>query len=353
MKRGHYIGLDIAMEVSVACVVDQDGGVVQHLRFKTQEETLRGFLEGVPRPRHFVVEATTQADWAFRIAREVCDKAVICKLFKRRELSGERKGDDEDAYNLAQKLRKNDVIEVWVDADKRRKDLMQYALTYQALVKETTREKNRIRAVFRGEGLRGAQAAYEPSTREEALLRLPLDGERQRAKTYGVALDCMMDLRKKAWAAFYKEVKKYTLFKRLLETPAFGNVSAAMATAIIWDPERFKDKRHFWSYCGFSLRVEESGEFYIEKKTGRIRRKEKRFTLGLTREHNRAMKVLFKRAALALLRKQWREEFQRLRSNGVSKENATLTLARKVAAISLHLAKYGGNYDETKVFMKH
>lgn len=352
MKRSNYIGLDLAMEVTVGCVVNELGEVQQHSRFVTEEKAVRGFLESVPRPRYVVVEESTQADWVLGIGKEVCDGAIACKLFKKGVLSGEKKSDDEDAYNLAQKLRTNDVVEVWHDADKRRKNLMQYALTYSTLVKECTREKNRIGAVFRGEGIQGGKDAYILASREEAVAKLPLEGEKYRVRAYGAALDCMIELRKKAWSEFYKEVKKYTLFKRLKKTPAFGNVSAALTTAIVWDPSRFKNKRHFWSYCGFSLRTEDSGQYFVDKKTGRIVRKKKRLILGLTREHNRMIKSVFKRAALTLARKQWKDEFQRLKSNGVSKENAILTCARKVSAIALHLAKHGGDYDETKVFVK-
>ena len=351
MKRSHYIGVDLAMEVSTACAVDQEGRTLQQARFVTEKETVRGFLESVPRPRHFVVEECTQADWILQIARKVCDSAIACKPFKNGSLSGEHKGDEEDAYNLAQRLRNNDVIEVWHDAGRRRKDLIQYALTYQALVKECTREKNRIKAVFRSEGIKCGQEVYVLSTRAKALAKLPLGGQRHRVRIYGSVLDEVTALRKRAWSALYKEVKRYTLFRRFLKTPAFGKVSAAMMTAIVWDPSRFPNKRQFWSYCGFSLRTFDTGEYGVDRKSGHITRKRKKFTLGLTREHHRIAKCIFKRAALALRRKQWRDEFQRLRSQGVSIENATLTLARKVAAIALHLAKHGGDYDEAKVFV--
>lgn len=354
MKQEYYIGLDLAMEVSVACVVDKEGRTIQQCRFVTEEATLRGFLESVPRPRHFVVEESSQAEWVLGIAKEVCNSAKICKGFKQGSLSGERKGDDNDAYNLAQKLRTNDIVEVWHDGGERRKDLIQYALTYEALVKECTREKNRICAIFRSEGIRGvAKDAYDPSTRETAIAKLPLEGQRQRARAYGALLDQATTLRKKAWSGFYKEVKKYALFKRLLQTPAFGKVSAALVATIVWEPDRFKNTRRFWSYCGFSLRTEDTGEYYYDKKSGKIERKGKKFVLGLTREHHRTLKCIFKRAALTLRRKAWHDEFQRLRSQGVSTENATLTLARKVAALALHFAKHGGTYDETKVFVAH
>jgi transposase len=351
MKSAYYIGCDLAAEVSVACVVNKEGAMFSSTRFLTTEQAIRNFLNSVPRPRYFAVEETSQADWVLRIAREECDNAISCRTFKKGELSGENKNDDADAYNLAQKLRLNDLVEVWHDSGLRRRDIMQYALTYMAMVKETTREKNRIRAVFRAVGIRDAKAAYEPSSREEMLKKLKLEGERHRVRLYGEALDKVTTLRRIAWRELYREIIKYSLFKRLSNVPAFGRVSAALATAIIWDPVRFKNKRHFWSYCGFSLRTKDSGEYYQDKKTGKILRKKKSFVLGLTREYNREMKVIFKRAATTLRRKQWKEEFQRLRGSGISLDNATLTLARKVSAIALHMAKYGGKYEEDKVFM--
>lgn len=351
MNGKYFIGFDLAMEVSVACVLNNEGNVVQRSRLATDEGTIRSFLAGVPRPCHFVVEESTQADWVWRIASQVCDTAIRCKPFKQGLLSGEEKDDDKDAYNLARKLRLSETVEVWQDADLRRKDLMQYNLTHQALVKESTRAKNRISAIFRAEGIKGAKDAYVAATREAAIAKLSLEGQRQRVRIYGEMLDKTTELRKKIWSAFYKEVKKHVLYKRLLEVPAFGKVSAAQATAIIWQPSRFKDKAHFWGYSGLALRTDTSSQYKVDKKTGKIVEKHRKFVLGLTKEHHRPLKCIIKRATQTLRRRAWSHEFQRLRSQGVSEQNATVTLARKLAALVLHFAKHGGTYDETKVFV--
>ena len=70
-------------------------------------------------------------------------------------------------------------------------------------------------------------------------------------------------------------------------------------------------------------------------------------TRGLNRNHNRVVKDVFKSAATAASTRsgalqQW---YQDLLTHGMREELARVTLARKLAAITLRLWKRGARYD--------
>ena len=74
-------------------------------------------------------------------------------------------------------------------------------------------------------------------------------------------------------------------------------------------------------------------------------------TRGLNRNHNRVVKGVFKGAATAASVRAGalREWHQGLLSRGMREELARVTLARKLATITLRLWKRGERYDPTQL----
>ena len=70
-------------------------------------------------------------------------------------------------------------------------------------------------------------------------------------------------------------------------------------------------------------------------------------TRGLNRNHNRAVKDVFKAAATAAATRggALQEWYRGLLARGMREELARVTLARKLAAITLHVWKAGVAYD--------
>jgi transposase len=84
---------------------------------------------------------------------------------------------------------------------------------------------------------------------------------------------------------------------------------------------------------------------------GQVRRRKRApETRGLTRSHNRTLKYVFKGAALTASRcepfKTWYAE---LLARGLRPELARVTVARKIAAITLAVWKAGESFDDGKV----
>jgi len=68
------------------------------------------------------------------------------------------------------------------------------------------------------------------------------------------------------------------------------------------------------------------------------------------KQYNRTLKNVFKHAAFTASRHQLKEKYKRIRNNTKNDANAQLTLARKLATVSLHIAKTGELYDVKRVF---
>src|SRR5713226_2288508 len=111
-------------------------------------------------------------------------------------------------------------------------------------------------------------------------------------------------------------------------------------------PFRFRGKRQFWSYCGLALETRSSADYNFV--AGELRRSKKPVLIrGLNQNHNHDLKNIFKAAATtaSAFPGPFREFYENLLGKGMKPEMARLTLARKIAAISLILWKKGERFD--------
>jgi transposase len=126
-------------------------------------------------------------------------------------------------------------------------------------------------------------------------------------------------------------------------------VRVAQLIAAVITPHRFRSKRQFWSYCGLAVVTKSSADYRIEG--AQLRRTKKAAdTRGLTRSHNRTLKRVFKSAAQAASRcepfKSW---YAGLLGRGLRPELARVTVARRIAAVTLAVRKSGGDFDAGEV----
>jgi transposase len=110
-------------------------------------------------------------------------------------------------------------------------------------------------------------------------------------------------------------------------------------------PQRFGNKRQFWSYCGLSVLEYTSADH--EFRDGVIRKKNKgKTTRGLTWCYNRRLKTILKAASLeAIKRDPFKSIYQKMIDRGLRAEVGRVAIARKMAAIILSLMKKGESFD--------
>jgi transposase len=106
--------------------------------------------------------------------------------------------------------------------------------------------------------------------------------------------------------------------------------------ALIQTPHRFRTKRQLWTYSGLGLETHDSAQYrYVE---GQLRRSKKPQQLrGLNQDHNHDLKNIFKGAAIkaSVSAGPFHDFYQALLAKGNKPTMARLTLARKIAAITL------------------
>ena len=142
------------------------------------------------------------------------------------------------------------------------------------------------------------------------------------------------------------ESKKNSAMKWLRQIPSIVPIRAALLIALIQTPHRFRTKRQLWAYSGLALKTYTSGEYrFVE---GQLKRSKKLLAIrGLNANHNHDLKNLFKGAAIraAAVAGPFQEFYAALIAKGMKPPLARLTLARKIAAITLLVWKKGVCFD--------
>ena len=103
-------------------------------------------------------------------------------------------------------------------------------------------------------------------------------------------------------------------------------------------PSRFRSQRQLWTYSGLGVETHDSAQHrYVD---GQLQRSKKPQQIrGLNQNHNHEMKKLFKSTAMSASRcaGPLLDFYAGLLAKGMKPDMARLTLARKIAAITLTL----------------
>ena len=165
-------------------------------------------------------------------------------------------------------------------------------------------------------------------------------------------LDLVERLIEEAEDDLLAEARKYAATRILRSVPGIGPIRAAVTLGVVGTPHRFRTKKQFWGYCGLAVVTATSAEY--ELVNGQVRRSKKRPLLrGLNNNYNHAMKEVFKGAAKTVAAGVWKSRFEAMVANGAPESLARLTLARKIAAITLAVWKKGERYDQRKMKTRH
>jgi hypothetical protein len=132
--------------------------------------------------------------------------------------------------------------------------------------------------------------------------------------------------------------------------PFYGPVRVALLLATMRTPWRFRTKRNLWAYAGLAVVTKTSAEYgWVNGRP--VRRHRAPLTRGLNRNHNRVLKDVFKGAATAATTRPGplQDWYHGVLARGVRAELARVTLARKLAALTLRVWKHGEPFDPTKL----
>jgi transposase len=345
-----YIGMDVHMATTVIAVRNSVGKVVAESIVETKASVIVDFLKGQRGALYVTFEEGTQASWLYDLIRPHAAEVVVCDP---RQIAGqESKSDKTDAKRLAELLRTNSLKPIY-HGEHRVQALKELAHSYGSIIHDGTRVKNRLKALFRGRGIAcQGTGVYSKKERDEWLKRLDNGALRLRIQRLWKELDLLTELRQEAEKDLMVEARRHPESKILRSIPGIGPMRAAVILAFAITPYRFRTRKQFWNYCGLGLRSKITPEYELVQ--GRVRRSKKRPLLrGLNPNYNRALKDAFKGAAVTAALGPWKSQFDAMVEKGMRAPVALVTLARKIAAISLVLWKKGERYNKSKVKFGH
>jgi len=256
------------------------------------------------------------------------------------------KSDRIDARKLAELLRNGSLSAVYHGENGLRM-LKELSRSYLTISKDLGRVMNRLKALYRSWAIPCAgKQVYAPRYRSEWLSKITEAGVRRRAELYYQQLDALRFLRQQARKELLAEGRKHSATKLLRQIPGIGPLRAAHLVALMQTPHRFRTKRQLWNYSGLALETHDSAQYCIVQ--GQLQRSKKPQQLrGLNANHNHDLKDIFKGAAMraSTCDGPFRNFYETLLAKGMRPTMARLTLARKIAAITLIVWKKGASFD--------
>lgn len=352
MKRTmKYVALDVHQATTVASVRTESGRVIARGVLPTEGEALIEFFRGMRGSIQLAFEEGTQAQWLHDLLSPVVDHVVVCD--RRGQARSGNKGDQVDADVLSDLLRRGGLRAVYHGAT-HRAALKELTRSYGTLVEDSTRVKLRLKALFRARAIRTkGKRIYHPKSRAEWLSKLTDQATRLRADALYAQLDVLRELQPKVQAAMVREARRDPAWKLLRTIPFFGPVRVSLLLATLQTPWRFRTKRNLWGYAGLAVVVRSSADYTLIDGQP-VRRRRAPMTRGLNRNHNRIVKAVFKSAAnAAAVRPGPLQDFyQRMIARGMREELARVTLARKLASITLRLWKKGERFDPVQLTLQ-
>jgi transposase len=346
MNDAKYIGLDVHQATISAAVLDSAGKLVMEAVLETKASIILQFIHGLRGSLHVTLEEGTCAAWLHDLLKPHVSKVVVCDPRKNALLKSGNKNDRIDARKLADLLRTGLLSAVYHGEDGVR-TLKELARSYLAITQDLTRVMNRLKALFRSWAIPCAgERVYAPRHRSEWLAKITEAGVHRRAEFYYQQLDGLQILRQQVRRDLLAESGKHGAMKLLRQIPSIGPIRAALLIALIQTPHRFRTKRQLWAYSGLALQTHASGEYrFVE---GQLKRSQKFLAIrGLNVNHNHDLKNIFKGAATraAAVPGPFQEFYAALVARGMNPSMARLTLARKIAAITLLVWKKGVRFD--------
>ncbi len=346
MSQQKYIGMDVHQATISVAVMDGNGKLIMECLLETKAAIILEFVQGLRGTLSLTFEEGTSAGWLHDLLKPHVSRLLVCDPRKAALLKEGNKSDRIDARKLAELLRTNQLKPVY-HGEHGIRTLKELGRSYLTVSKDLTRTMNRIKSLYRSWAIPcPGTTVYAPHHRLEWLAKIVQPGVRARAEHLYEQLDTLQPIRQQARRELLLESHKHPAVKLLRQIPSIGPIRAALLVALLQTPHRFRTKRQLWAYSGFAVETHDSGEYRYVR--GKVQRNRERITVrGLNDNHNRDLKNLFKGAAIsASTRPGPLHDFYAARvAKGMRPTMARLTLARKIAAITLTMWKKGVSFD--------
>jgi transposase len=267
----YFAGLDVSLEETAICVVDETGRIVRELRAASEPDALAAALLGMGLELERVgMEACSLTAWLHDGLRQV-GLLAICIETRQANAAMKtmpNKTDRNDARALAQIMRTGWYREVHVKSRQCR--LWRSLLVARRTVLNEMRSiENVVRAILREAGVKlgtPSRTAFADRVRE-------LAGGDDRVMPLVEPLLSILATMRRALARLTKQVldivRREEVCRRLMGVPGVGPLTALAYRATIDRPDRFRRSRDVGAHLGLTPARYQSGETDIQGKISR------------------------------------------------------------------------------------
>lgn len=349
--RSLYVGVDAHVDSCTLCALDDHGNRVLDVTVRTSTSDLVAVVKGLNGRVTLTLEQCGLTSWLAEELGDHVDTLILCDPRTNKLVTSGTKNDRVDAYKLATLLRNGSLKHVF-QAKGHGKRLREFCWGYATMRKELVRTKNRLKSLFIAQGIPVAgDAVYEPEDCEAWVERLRGRPVRLRALAFYDMLATLEPRVVEAGREMVRAARKYPGWKSVRSVPGVGDIRAAMILGFVQTPTRFRSRRQLWAYCGLAVVTKSSSDYEVVG-SSMVKRASTR-TRGLNKNGNRALKHVFKNAALHAGRQGvFKDEFFRRIRRGQRPELVMLTFARRLATLAYTLWKRGETFD-LKTYEKH
>jgi transposase len=321
----HYAGLDVSLEETAICVVDETGRIVRELRAPSEPEALVTALAGAGHPLERIgLEACSLTAWLCEALRDAGLPAICIETRQANATmkAMPNKTDRNDARGLAQIMRTGWFRQVHVKSRTCRlwRSLL---VTRRTVLNQMRSIENVVRAQCREGGVKlGAVSRVRFAGRVRELT----EGEpllRGLVEPLLSILATMLAEFGRLSRQVLAVVRQEETCRRLMSVPGVGPITALAFRATIDDPLRFRRSRDVGAHLGLTPARYQSGETDIQGRVSRCGDE-----LARTALYEAAHSLLIRSSKWSALRA-WGMKIARHR--GMAR--ARVAVARKLAVI--------------------
>ena len=267
----YFAGLDVSLEETAICIVDEAGGIVREARVASEPDALVAFFDALGLTMERVgLEACSLTAWLHQGLSEAGIPAVCIETRQAKAAMGAmpNKTDRNDARGIAQIMRTGWYRAVHVKSPSCRS--WRALLTARRMALNKRRDvENGVRALLREAGLKvgtPSRKDFPARVRELAAGDAVLTGL---VESLLSVIRIMTDEVGRLTKRVLDEVRVEPTCRHLMTVPGVGPLTALAFRATVDRPDRFRRSRDVGAHLGLTPRRYQSGETDVQ---GRISR---------------------------------------------------------------------------------
>src|SRR6201989_3319162 len=261
-QQSHYVGLDVSLETTSICVIDDAGAIIWRGKCRSDPDTITAIMrQQAPGAVRVGLETGQLSNWLTLSLRRrgvpvVCMDARHAKAALSLQIN---KTDANDAFGLAQVVRTGWYREVAVKSmDAHTLRMLLVARSRRVSQRQAT--ANTIRGLLKTFGLivvKGSKGLFLVRVREQIADNPALTAIIEPLLAVWYAIRDQITILDRQMLA---RARNDQVTRRLMTIPGVGVVIALAYTAVIDDPARFRRSVSVGAYLGLTPRRNQSGE---------------------------------------------------------------------------------------------